>query len=398
MEESNDDNVAVNTEHVEEHVGESVSRGKRPRTSTSRVWDVFQKLPADDNGKEMASCSKCNKVYVANSTAGTSNLLRHLVSCPGREPETSHGPIDQSIYREKLAKTIIEHKYPYRYVEHKATRDLHLYLNGNVKVISRNTAKADVLAIYVRERENLKKALQKARSRICLTSDLWSSSTSDGYLALTAHYVDENWTLQKQILTFHHVPPPHNGPVLAERVIHFLKEWGIDKRVFTITLDNASYNDGLVGSLKQHLRLTDSLFADGMFLHIRCGAHILNLIVQSGLKVIGEAVTNVRESVKYVRSSEARKLKFAECMVRKGGKILRQDVVTRWNSTYLMLECAIKQKVSFCTLSVLDTNFTTCPSEEEWSLVERITKFLKPFYDITTLFSGYRYPTANLYF
>jgi len=31
-------------------------------------------------------------------------------------------------------------------------------------------------------------------------------------------------------------------------------------------------------------------------------------------------------------------------------------------------------------------------------LLETIAEFLKPFYDITTLFSGSNYPTANLYF
>ena len=43
-------------------------------------------------------------------------------------------------------------------------------------------------------------------------------------------------------------------------------------------------------------------------------------------------------------------------------------------------------------------NFKHCPSGDEWNRVERITRFLKPFNDITTLFSGTDYPTANLYF
>ena len=36
--------------------------------------------------------------------------------------------------------------------------------------------------------------------------------------------------------------------------------------------------------------------------------------------------------------------------------------------------------------------------EEEWRRIERIAKFLKPFYEITTLFSRSQYPTSNLYF
>ena len=45
-----------------------------------------------------------------------------------------------------------------------------------------------------------------------------------------------------------------------------------------------------------------------------------------------------------------------------------------------------------------DVNFKHFPSRDEWNKVERITRFLKPFNDITTLFSGTDYPTTNLYF
>ena len=54
------------------------------------------------------------------------------------------------------------------------------------------------------------------------------------------------------------------------------------------------------------------LVCDGDFIHVRCGAHVLNLIVQAGLKAIEGAIEKVRDSVKYVRGSGARKFKFAE--------------------------------------------------------------------------------------
>ena len=107
------------------------------------------------------------------------------------------------------------------------------------------------------------------------------------------------------------MPPPRGGVILAKRLIGLLKEWGIEKRVFTITLDNVSYNDTLVSHLKRHHSFRPYLPYGGEFFHVRCGAHILNLIVQDGLKVINEVVYNLRESVKYVRSSDHRKLRFA---------------------------------------------------------------------------------------
>ena len=55
------------------------------------------------------------------------------------------------------------------------------------------------------------------------------------------------------------------------------------KEFFLITLDNASSNNSLVHNLKGHLNINKALLCDGEFLHIRCCAHIVNLIVQDGL-------------------------------------------------------------------------------------------------------------------
>ncbi|XP_060669258.1 zinc finger BED domain-containing protein RICESLEEPER 2-like [Ziziphus jujuba] len=77
---------------------------------------------------------------------------------------------------------------------------------------------------------------------------------------------------------------------------------------------------------------------------------------------------------------------------------LRQDVPTRWNSTYLMLESALYYRRAFCHLELTDSNYKSCPSSHEWEKIEKISRFLGLFYDITCIFSGTKYPTSNLYF
>jgi hypothetical protein len=104
--------------------------------------------------------------------------------------------------------------------------------------------------------------------------------------------------------------PPHSGIELEATISECLKEWGIDKKIFSITLDNASSNDNMQDILKDHLSLQNSLLCNGEFFHVRCSAHILNLIVQDGLKVAHEAVAKIRESVRYVRGSDGRMIKF----------------------------------------------------------------------------------------
>ena len=63
-----------------------------------------------------------------------------------------------------------------------------------------------------------------------------------------------------------------------------------------------------------------------------------------------------------------------------------------------MIDNAMRYRSVLNRLAEEDANFKYCPSGDEWNRVERITRFLKPFNDITALFFGIDYPTANLYF
>ena len=69
----------------------------------------------------------------------------------------------------------------------------------------------------------------------------------------------------------------------------------------SIVLDNCSTNDAFVKNILEKL-LASNLVAYGQLFHIRCYAHILNLIVQEGIEIVREVTTKVRESKKYVMS------------------------------------------------------------------------------------------------
>ncbi|XP_058785011.1 zinc finger BED domain-containing protein RICESLEEPER 2-like [Vicia villosa] len=196
--------------------------------------------------------------------------------------------------------------------------------------------------------------------------------------------------------------PPHTGRELSLKVLEMLSDWGIENNVFSITLDNASANDSMQRFLKEHLELINSLLFKGNLFHIRCCAHILNLIVQDGLKVVSDALYKIRQSVAYVKVTESRRLQFHEC-VSNVGEIettigLRSDCVTRWNSTFIMLKSAINYRRAFYSLSLRDSNFKCCPSSEEWARSEIMSDLLKLFYNITNLIFGSSYPPSNLYF
>ncbi|XP_042939370.1 uncharacterized protein LOC122274394 [Carya illinoinensis] len=116
--------------------------------------------------------------------------------------------------------------------------------------------------------------------------------------------------------------------------------------------------------------LTGNLLG-GKYMHMRCCAHILNLIVSEGLKDCNDAIT-----------------------------------MTRWNSTYLMLEAVEKFEKAFRWMESEDYNFLSYfddghmgpPKVIEWETVWVFVKFLEIFYEASTRFSGSLYVTANTSF
>ena len=80
------------------------------------------------------------------------------------------------------------------------------------------------------------------------------------------------------------------------------------------------------------------------------------------------------------------------------------DVETRWNSTYLMLEAAIKYQKAFDKLEMEDRKCVNdlqrgydVPSKFDWNEARSLLPFLKMFYDATMQISGSYYVTSNMY-
>ncbi|KAL9160690.1 hypothetical protein ABFS82_08G217200 [Erythranthe guttata] len=401
----------------DENTPEVNDNGKRKRTSD--VWNHFKRVVVDEI--VYGECNYCKTRIKSPPNFGTSSLRKHYSSTCLKRPrkmdirqslmmankklngsqELKSHIFNQEDSRRELAMMVILHEYPLSIVEHIGFRRFVSSLQPCFNMVSRNTLKNDIVIIYNAEKSKWGKLLDKLNCRVAITTDMWTSNnTKKGFMAVTAHFIDELWILQNCILRFIYVPAPHTTEVLSDVLAETLMDWNIDRKVSTITVDNCSTNDLMLSLLSDKVSRRD-LLLNGEVLHMRCCAHILNLIVKDGLETISDAIEKIRDSVVYWTASASRIEKFEEVARQLNincRKKLSLDCKTRWNSTYLMLETAITFKDVFPRVKYRERNYKSLPTDQDWENAKEICGKLKIFYEVTEMFSGTLYPTSNFYF
>lgn len=113
---------------------------------------------------------------------------------------------------------IILHEHPFNIVQQWGFIDLCKTLQPQFKMVSRNTIKLDCLGVYKEEKSKLLKVFDSLTMRVSLTSNMRTYNQSIRYMAIIAHLIDSNWTLQKRMINFVIVDPPHMGAALADGI------------------------------------------------------------------------------------------------------------------------------------------------------------------------------------
>ncbi|GJT01343.1 retrovirus-related pol polyprotein from transposon TNT 1-94 [Tanacetum coccineum] len=158
----------------------------------------------------------------------------------------------------------------------------------------------------------------------------------------------------------------HSFSIVKEAGFDFMmKEWDIENKIYSTSMDNTSANDKAIKNLRRIFEVDRKLLCDGRLFHVRCCAHILNLIAQDGLETIKS--------------------------------VIKKNCKTCWNSTYEMLVGASKFKEVFPKYEERDHDFDSCPLKDDWVRVEQICKILEVFNNVTHIISGSDYPTSNLF-
>ncbi|KAH9716312.1 BED-type domain-containing protein [Citrus sinensis] len=288
----------------------SVTHGGLRRRGRLRsiVWEHFEKKKI--NFIDKAVCNYCKNALVARSSDGTKHLHDHLKTCQvKKEIEATEFPpakkaagekgknavethFDPNVTRRKMARAIVMHEHPLSIVEHQGLRDVMSSLNQLWKPVSRNTIKKEILDMYECERAKYISVLEQTQDRIAITTDMWTAENqTKAYMAITAYFIDDAWALRSILLSFLEVPGSHTGQVLCDKLMGSLLELNIERKLSSIIVDNAATNDRMIDFMLLALDKND-LILGGQKFHVRCCAHILNLIVKDGLSVIGDLIAN----------------------------------------------------------------------------------------------------------
>jgi nicotinamide mononucleotide adenylyltransferase len=82
------------------------------------------------------------------------------------------------------------------------------------------------------------------------------------------------------------------GETIDQVIENCFLEWEIDK-LLTVTVDNASSNNVTISYLKNVMKDWPTNILLNEHLHVRCCAHIVNLIVCDGLKEINVSIVKI---------------------------------------------------------------------------------------------------------
>lgn len=247
---------------------------------------------------------------------------------------------------------------------------------------SRKTLSNNILqSVHSAVLEDIKSTIIEA-SAVCLTTDGWTSKTNTSYMAVTAHFINKNTELKSHLLACEEFGERHTADNLTRFLNDVLAGFEISNKVTAIVSDNAA---NITLAIRQ-----------GLWRGIGCFAHSLNLVVQAALKEIRDIVSKVKRIVEYFhKSSQAlKKLLDTQKQMDLPALKLKQDVPTRWNSTYDMLQRIFVLKDAVISTLSLNRPGLLFPLED-WDLIKEAIPILKPFYEVTVEVSGEKNVTLS---
>jgi hypothetical protein len=330
--------------------------------------------------------------------------------------------------RDIIVDLIVSQNLPLSHVEAPAFKQLLKLFDpslARVALYSRTSLASDIHIQFHELKQRLKHELKAATSAIHISFDLWTSPNQFAVLAVNSHYLDNTLTPQTRLLALKQQIGIHSGQNIALTLSGVVKDWGITKRVGVCVSDNAMSNDTCL----QHFYTSlDPTFTSEDIRHrrIRCLGHIINLAARAFMYganfdlferqdaanvLLGDReadlqhwrrrgpIGKLHNICKLIRASPQRleRLRALADEVAEGGvestsrlqPVINND--TRWNSTYLMIERALRKRSEISNFQYDQRNEIPEAdqlSNGDWAMLNEIRIILKPLHSMTMKAQG----------
>ena len=115
-----------------------------------------------------------------------------------------------------------------------------------------------------------------------MTTDLWTSCTTMGFITITCHFITNTWELKSLVLETIHVNASHTAENIASALLKVANEWNIAEKVSCAITDNAN---NIVAAVK----ITG-------WPHLPCFAHTINLIVTNSISEVPDEACTIKNT------------------------------------------------------------------------------------------------------
>jgi hypothetical protein len=110
---------------------------------------------------------------------------------------------------EKLARMICLELQPVSIVEDKGFKDFVSCLQPSYNIPDRRVLRNSIIPdLYMSQKSDLQRRLNEIDS-FAITLDHWTSTAQDAYMAVTAHFLSEDFTINDYCLNVRHMPQSH---------------------------------------------------------------------------------------------------------------------------------------------------------------------------------------------
>lgn len=321
---------------------------------------------------------------------------------------------------------------PFQIVDNFHLKRFLYILNPNYKLPSKETISNQILdSMYNQACSIIKKDLEEI-NYIAATTDCWTSKQKLSYIGVTIHYIgyfillffyklkkqfiinfykDSQWKMVSHTIAVSNIID-HDHLSLKERLVEIFDSWLISDKVKIISIDNAKNISKAVGTMDVTL--------------IRCLGHTINLMVRKVLTDSPSFDINQTDidHDENTENAEVCSVDYLQSLLKKcrmicskfnhssqlnhklikeqgeNGLHLIQEVLTRWNSTYSMIERLVKLRLYVNNVltqshSSQNKNKSLILNDNEEKNLNDLIDTLYPFFEITKKLSGEYYSTVS---